>query len=220
VGYLRIGQALACEPDPKALASFLKQLSTKRGIYNTAALSEAYSEIPVVPPNRFNGIVGLANAFADQLTEHTNRLMLMRRREEPAAVTKTRRFIIEHLGEALQLEVLAKNSGVSQFYLCKIFKVATGMTLTEFIGRLRIEWAKQLLLQRSLSVSEIGLDVGFNSLSQFNRLFSRYVGRCPTVFRNEASGALNATEVERQSTWPIAEYTGSQLDRPIDTCAG
>ncbi len=74
--------------------------------------------------------------------------------------------------------------------MCKIFKAATGMTLTEFIGRLRIEWAKQLLLHRSLSVSEIALEVGFNSLSQFNRLFSRYVGRPPTRFRNEGCGAL------------------------------
>ena len=188
VGYLRIGQALASAPEPKALSSFLEQLASKRGLYNTDALSEAYFEIPIVPLNRFSGIVDLVTVFASQLAEQVNRLMLMKRQEEPAAVTKAKQFIVDNLDESLNLKLVAKHANVSQFYLCKIFKASTGLTLTQFTGRLRIERAKQLLLKESRTVSEIALEVGFNSLSQFNRLFSRYVGQPPTKFRDAGSG--------------------------------
>jgi AraC-like DNA-binding protein len=62
------------------------------------------------------------------------------------------------------------------------------MTLTEFVGRLRVEKAKQFLLNPSLSVTEIAFSVGFNSLSQFNRVFLRYVGKAPTKFRKGGEG--------------------------------
>lgn len=190
VGYLRIGQALGSEPNAKLLTGFMEKLTSKRGLYDIESLSEAYYEIPVVPMNRFSGIAGLVTAFAGQLSDHVNRLKLMKRSNEPVAVVKAKQFIVDHLDETLSLKQVADHCFVSSFYVCKVFKSATGMTLTEFTGRLRIEKAKQLLLNQSRSVCEIALEVGFNSLSQFNRLFSRYVGQPPTKFRSAGDETL------------------------------
>jgi len=60
----------------------------------------------------------------------------------------------------------------STFYFCKLFKRATGLTFTDYVARVRVEKAKPLLLDRDRRVSEIAYDVGFQSLTHFNRVFS------------------------------------------------
>jgi len=205
VGYLRLGQARQSQPTEAGFKQAVARLSKKGGFYDLTRLREAYFEVTVMPLNRYSGIVELVDLFAHQLEGHINRLVLMRQNEEPAAVTKSKRFIVENLTENISLGAVASHSGVSHFYLCKCFKKATGTTLTEFIGRLRIEKAKQLLLSSSHSVSEIALDVGFNSLSQFNRMFSRYVGEPPTKFR------CGVKEVEKEATLGAPDRRSAQI---------
>jgi AraC-like DNA-binding protein len=76
---------------------------------------------------------------------------------------------------------------VSSFYFCKIFKKSTGMTLTEYVNRRRIEWAKRKLVNPQARVTEVAYEVGYQSLSQFNRSFLKYVGVSPTRFREQQS---------------------------------
>ena len=72
---------------------------------------------------------------------------------------------------------------VSRFYFCKLFKKATGMTLTEYVARVRVEKAKTLLGNPSLRVSEVGYAAGFGSIPHFNSVFKRHVGMPPTEYR-------------------------------------
>ncbi|MBU6402667.1 MAG: helix-turn-helix transcriptional regulator, partial [Verrucomicrobia bacterium] len=72
---------------------------------------------------------------------------------------------------------------VSRFYFCKLFKKATGMTLTEYVARVRIEKAKTLLVDPSLRISEVVFAAGFGSIPRFNSVFKRYVGMPPTEYR-------------------------------------
>lgn len=72
---------------------------------------------------------------------------------------------------------------MSAFYFCKVFKGATGLTFTDYIARARIEKTKQLLLNPHMRVSEAAYEAGFQSLSQFNRVFRRIVGESPTTYR-------------------------------------
>jgi AraC-like DNA-binding protein len=194
IGYLRLGQARQSQPTEAGFKQVMARLTEKRGLYDMTRLKEAYFEVTVIPINRYTGIVEMVNVFAHQLKDHINRLVLMRLKVEPPAVARAKKFIVENIIENLSLNQVASHSGVSPFYLCNSFKKATGMTLTEFIGRLRIEKAKKILLNSLLSVSEIAYDVGFNSLSQFNRMFSRYVGASPTKFR------CSSKEDEKEAT--------------------
>jgi AraC-like DNA-binding protein len=86
--------------------------------------------------------------------------------------------------ESLSLADVAKASGASVFHFCKVFKKTTGMTFTEYVGRVRLEDAKTQLLNPSRRISEIAYDVGFQSLTQFNRTFKRVFGQSPTEFRS------------------------------------
>ena len=94
-----------------------------------------------------------------------------------------RAYISSRQTEDFSLSDVARAIHVSPFYLCKIFKKATGLTFVEFRNRLRIESAMKLLANPNQSVSEIAYSVGFQALTQFNRLFRRIVGQSPTTFR-------------------------------------
>jgi AraC-like DNA-binding protein len=66
-----------------------------------------------------------------------------------------------------------------------MFKKATGINFTDYLSRVRIEKAKNLLLNPNLRVSEIAYEVGFQSLTHFNRVFKRVVGQSPTEYREQ-----------------------------------
>ena len=71
----------------------------------------------------------------------------------------------------------------STFYFCKLFKKATGLTFTDYLSRLRIEKAKNLLLNPNLRISEVAYEVGFQSLTHFNRMFRKLTGQSPSAWR-------------------------------------
>ena len=66
-------------------------------------------------------------------------------------------------------------------------RAATGLTFTDYLARVRIEKAKMLLLDRNRRVSEVAYDVGFQSLTHFNRIFRKLAGKSPTSYRQSAS---------------------------------
>lgn len=79
--------------------------------------------------------------------------------------------------------MVARHAGMSTFYFCKKFKKATGLNFTDYLSRLRIENAKDFLLNRNYRISEIAYAVGFQSLTHFNRVFKRVAGQSPTEYR-------------------------------------
>jgi AraC-like DNA-binding protein len=90
---------------------------------------------------------------------------------------------------------VARAMHVSTFYFCKIFRKATGLTFTEYLGRVRVERAKNLLLNPHLRVSEIAYTVGIQSLTHFNRISRKIAGETPTAFRD--NGASHASRTTR-----------------------
>src|ERR1700693_2326182 len=133
--------------------------------------------------SRYGSMVRLLELFANQLAFFANEILIQQAEREPDRVRMARAYISSRQTEAFSLSDVARAIHVSPFYLCKIFKKATGLTFVEFRNRLRIESAMKLLANPNESVSEIAYSVGFQSLTQFNRLFRRIVGQSPTTFR-------------------------------------
>ncbi|HEX9781529.1 MAG TPA: AraC family transcriptional regulator, partial [Opitutaceae bacterium] len=106
-------------------------------------------------------------------------------------------FIEKNQSDELALVTVVRAVNTSTFYFCKIFKKATGLTFTEYLGRVRIERAKSLLLNPHLRVSEVAFEVGFQSLSQFNRVFKRITGSSPTDYRGRLSLTQPAAATRR-----------------------
>ena len=106
-----------------------------------------------------------------------------RNRAEPVEIWKTRKFIEEHSGEELSLRRVAKAVNIHPNYLSEKFKQVTGMNFVEYVARTRFEKACRLLHDGGLRISDIAFAAGFQSLSQFNRVFKRLSGKSPTQFR-------------------------------------
>lgn len=98
-------------------------------------------------------------------------------------------FINSHYMEDLKLEELAGLCNLSTNYFSAVFKQNTGYSPKEYIMRLRIENAKALLAQGDLSVSEIGIQVGFHDIHYFSFYFKKFEGVSPSGYRATVRGA-------------------------------
>ena len=105
---------------------------------------------------------------------------------ESARIWKARNFIHEHAGEELSLTRVAAAANTSANYLSEKFKEATGINFVKYVARARYEKAAALLREGSLRVSEIAFAAGFQSLSQFNRVFKKLSRNSPTEYRAAA----------------------------------
>src|SRR5574338_185578 len=85
-------------------------------------------------------------------------------------------------GERLTIDDLARAAALSPFHFLRMFRAAFGETPHRYLRRVRIEAAKRLLLADA-PVTDVCLEVGFQSLGSFSALFSRTVGSAPTSFR-------------------------------------
>jgi AraC-like DNA-binding protein len=106
-----------------------------------------------------------------------------RNRAEPVEIWKTRKFIEEHSGEEFSLRRVAKAVNIHPNYLSERFKQVTGMNFVEYVALTRFEKACKLLHDGGLRISDIAFAAGFQSLSQFNRVFKKLCGKSPTQFR-------------------------------------
>src|SRR5438270_11874019 len=102
---------------------------------------------------------------------------------EPVEIWKTRKFIQQHSDEEISLTKVAKAVNISASYLSEKFKKTTGVNFVDYVARARIEKACALLEDVDLRISEIAFAVGFQSLSQFNRVFKKLSRKSPTEFR-------------------------------------
>ena len=85
--------------------------------------------------------------------------------------------------EPLNLDGLAREAGYSKYHFARAFAAAYGETPRAYLARRRVERAKSLLRAANLSVTEICLMVGFESLGSFSALFRRLVGQTPSAYR-------------------------------------
>jgi AraC-like DNA-binding protein/ligand-binding sensor protein len=183
IGYLRIGQVLRHMPAKSDLTKIKREFERAKTPFDPV-LRKAWLKSPLMPPDKYNATVRLLTFFAEQLSALANQIMIEKQSAEPPLVQKARAFIEAHKMESFSLGDVAKAAGASVFHFCKVFHKATGLKFTDYVARVRLEDARNQLLNQNRRVSEIAYDVGFQSLTQFNRTFKRVFGQSPTEFRS------------------------------------
>jgi AraC-like DNA-binding protein len=104
---------------------------------------------------------------------------------ESKRILKVKNYIDEHYKDDLSLEQLADLVGMTPTAFSRYFKQRTAKNISEYIVDIRLGHAARLLVDTSDSVSEICWATGFNTLSNFNRLFRKRKGCSPTEFREK-----------------------------------
>ena len=182
IGYLRIGQVLRHMPVKVDTTKVSCELE-RNGVPFTGEIRKAWEKNPLIQPDKYNAIVRLLTFFAEQLSALINQIVLEKQNAAPPLVQKARQYIDRHKMEPITLSDVAKASGASVFHFCKVFKKSTGIKFTNYVARVRLEDAKTQLLNPNRRISEVAYDVGFQSLTQFNRMFKRIFGQSPSAFR-------------------------------------
>lgn len=99
-------------------------------------------------------------------------------------------YLSENFSEQVSLGQLAKHACISPSHLAYLFKSAFGVSFKPFLGKVRIEKAKQLLVEEApVRITNVALDVGFMDLSHFEKLFKRIVGMNAREYRRRSLSA-------------------------------
>ncbi len=97
-------------------------------------------------------------------------------------IVQAKLFIDNHYADVIDLAKISDEAYFSKYHFIRLFKLAYGQTPGQYLSRVRIEKAMQLL-KTEMPVSQVCLSVGFESLSSFSGLFKRIVGSTPTAYR-------------------------------------
>jgi len=133
---------------------------------------------------KYKAMVQLLSFFAKQLSALSNQLFMEEKCHEPAVIARARQFIEANKRGHLSLAAVAKAAGASMFHFCTLFHQTTGLKLSEFVARSRIEEARSLLCNPRLRMSEVAFEAGFGSVTAFNRTFRRVIGQSPSEYRH------------------------------------
>lgn len=87
-----------------------------------------------------------------------------------------------NLAEPPTLEEIGREAGCSPFYLSRTFSRETGMTIPQYLRKLRMERAAELLESGQYNVTETAMEVGYSSLSHFSQAFCQTMGCCPALY--------------------------------------
>lgn len=95
-------------------------------------------------------------------------------------------YFEDHYNEKISLDTIAENMYLSPFYISKIFKSETGDTPIRHLIHIRLEKARELLLQeKEMSIQEVAAAVGYDDAYHFSKLFKKYYGQAPSRVRKE-----------------------------------
>jgi AraC-like DNA-binding protein len=185
LGFLQTGQIFLQKPSKAQFSKVAQQLAEWGWKADLRKLEEAYFQTQVINPKQYESVLRLLTIFAQHLSLVSNQLLVQHANSEPPAITKAKQYINQHQAEEISLVDVAKAVNTSTFYFCKMFKKATGLNFTDYLSRIRVEKAKNLLLNPNMRVSEVAFAAGFQSLSHFNRVFRRIAGQSPTRYREK-----------------------------------
>ena len=189
VAFLHTGQIFRRKPT-EAQYVRVKKLLADWGIQaEPRKLKADYFATRVLSQREHEAVGRLLTIFAEHLSLMSNQITVQQANAEPPLIVRAKEFIQQHQSEEISLGQVARAVNTSTFYFCKMFKKVTGLNFTEYVSRVRIENAKNLLLNPNLRVSEIAYEVGFQSLTHFNRVFKKIAGQSPTVYRGHLTRA-------------------------------
>lgn len=99
-------------------------------------------------------------------------------------------YIDDHYSNDISLNEVADHVHLNPSYLSTLFKSELNVSFSDYLTKVRIQRAKQLLLTTDLNVTEVAEEVGYNTPKYFNKVFKEHVGQTPSMFRKTNENAL------------------------------
>lgn len=132
--------------------------------------------------------LGLAGGAASVKNVATDRKPAINPARDRRRAVEAALWLEEHASEAIDLDAISAQAGLSPFHFLRLFARVLGVTPHQYLVRCRLRAAARLLTDPRISVTAIAYDVGFADLSNFVRTFRRAAGVSPREFRRAAKG--------------------------------
>lgn len=191
LGYLLIGGYFLERPDQTEQNRIRHVMERLGPPVDPATIRQACSRVPLVDEARQAALIRILEFATRHLAlEITDHLIA-----PPEQLPRLVRMVCDEARRTFKGEVslreMAKRAGVTTEHLCRVFHQATGLRFREYVGRLRAEYARDLLLSTDRSVTEIAFASGFQSVSQFNRVFRAIHGASPKRIRTSSTSPVS-----------------------------
>lgn len=177
-GYFMFGGTAPLSPNQQTIQK-ARHLLKKNGIkIEDRDLETWLAQTPVVPSETFGAYKRIVHLAAKQIALKVTDQLVDPEVKMPVPVKKACGFIrARALTDDIHLSEVARHCSVSEGHLSRMFHHATGLTFREYLTQVRVEHAKALLMRTNRSVTEIAYESGFQSLSQFHRVFRKLNGK-------------------------------------------
>lgn len=173
-------------PRPRSEPNFRQLCEKVRPLgLSLAELRKAYEEAPYIPPEKFGAALKLFEFFARYLYEVGEHLKENENVRMHRRIGLAIRYIHDHHTEAIGRDEVAKAASLSPAYFGFLFTKVTGLTFTEYLQRLRADYAAKNLERTDETITRIAFDSGFNSLTHFNRVFRKFYDCSPREYRKK-----------------------------------
>ncbi|SCM78748.1 Transcriptional regulator, AraC family [uncultured Sporomusa sp.] len=205
--YIRLGDKAMAE---KNLHTLLTQLFVKTTgelaiiklriselatmVSRAAVEGGAEAETVMVLLDTFNEKINECQRMEEFFFHMKNLVMVFLNRSAPledkrhnGLVGEARSFILEHYSQSIKIDDVAAQLFISPSHLSRLFRQELNCTVNDYITRVRVEQAVELMKKPELSVAQVSQAVGFQSQSYFAKVFAKYIGVAPLVYRNSLS---------------------------------
>lgn len=184
-GFLLIGQVATAAPDLVSLNRWRYALERIDQRASVDSVRMKMQDLKVVSEQRFAAVQRLAEQAVQSLEARLMGQFVIGEQALSLGMRKARAYIRQHYDQALKLKDVAAVAGISREHFCTVFRRSMGMGFNEYLNRVRIERACEMLKDRRIPITEIALASGFQSLSSFNRRFRAQIGVTPSRYRRQ-----------------------------------
>ena len=151
-------------------------------VNDALSLSDAY----IQRCELLSRVESIENLQYHMVFDYTGRVEKLRLGKTPTKLLiDIANYVQKHLTESVDIDALSKAMFISRTHLAVKFKKETGVTLTDFVLKEKVEEGKRLLRYTDKSISAIAAYLGFSSQSHFPRIFRKYAGITPGEYRRQ-----------------------------------
>ena len=155
IAFLRTGKVLVETPNHSQFTKIAEELRRLDANADLKTFEEAYYKSRVLTAEQYEAMVRLLSIFSTDLAACGNQLMLRRSAQDDLPIIRAKLIIADTFRGELPLRDIAKRVGVSTTYFSMLFKRTTGLNFIDYVARLRVEEAKNLLQNPKYRIREV-----------------------------------------------------------------
>lgn len=131
----------------------------------------------------FSGSEELRQWFLEKMTDICRTIRDQKEAQSDSVVKKAKLYINEHYSSDISLDEVSREVNISPYYFSKIFKEESGENFIEYLTRVRIEKAKEMLKDPNLSIKEVSIKSGYSDPNYFSRIFKKQTDMTPREYK-------------------------------------